>query len=192
MDLNDLFDENFEEHEKVLATTRLALKEPFETLTTACLESISHGGKILFFGNGGSASDCQHLATELTIRYKLDRAPIAPIALTTDTSGLTAGGNDIGFDNIFARQVEALGKPGDIAIGISTSGNSENVIRGLKQAKSMGITPAAFGGKGGGRMNEIASPYLVIPSDTTARIQEMHILIGHLLCDGLERKLGLV
>lgn len=192
MELDDLFDENFEEHEAVLAATREALKEPFETLTTACLESISHGGKILFFGNGGSASDCQHLATELTIRYKEDRAPIAAIALTTDTSALTAGGNDIGFDNIFARQVEALGKPGDVAIGISTSGNSENVIRGLQQAKRMGITAAAFGGKGGGRMNEIASPYLVIPSKTTARIQEMHILIGHLLCDGLERKLGLV
>ena len=192
MELSDLFDSNFDEHADVLAATRQSLKAPYEVLTNACIDSIRSGGKILFFGNGGSASDCQHLATELTIRYKSDRDPIAAIALTTDTSALTAGGNDIGFDNIFSRQVAALGKAGDVAIGISTSGNSENVIRGLQQAKDMGITPAGFGGKGGGRMNDLASPYLVIPSDTTARIQEMHILIGHLLCDGLERKLGLV
>lgn len=192
MELSDLFDSNFDDHAVVLAATRQSLKAPYEALTLACIESIRQGGKILFFGNGGSASDCQHLATELTIRYKSDRDPIAAIALTTDTSAITAGGNDIGFDNIFSRQVAALGKAGDVAIGISTSGNSENVIRGLQQAKEMGITPAGFGGKGGGRMNDLASPYLVIPSDTTARIQEMHILLGHLLCDGLERKLELV
>ena len=192
MELSDLFDSNFDDHAVVLAATRQSLKAPYEALTLACIESIRQGGKILFFGNGGSASDCQHLATELTIRYKSDRDPIAAIALTTDTSAITAGGNDIGFDNIFSRQVAALGKAGDVAIGISTSGNSENVIRGLQQAREMGITPAGFGGKGGGRMNDLASPYLVVPSDTTARIQEMHILIGHLLCDGLERKLELV
>lgn len=192
MELNTLFNSEFDEHAEVLAATRSALAEPFEALTIACVDSIRQGGKILFFGNGGSASDCQHLATELTIRYKSDRDPIAAIALTTDTSAITAGGNDIGFDNIFSRQVAALGKAGDIAIGISTSGNSENVIRGLQQAKDMGFTPAAFGGKGGGRMNDLAAPYLVVPSETTARIQEMHILIGHMLCDGLERKLGLV
>ena len=192
MELETLFDSDFDEHAIVLAATRQSLKAPYEALTNACIKSIRQGGKILFFGNGGSAADCQHLATELTIRYISDRDPIAAIALTTDTSALTAAGNDIGFDNIFSRQVAALGKAGDVAIGISTSGNSENVIRGLQQAKEMGMTPAGFGGKGGGRMNDLASPYLVIPSDTTARIQEMHILIGHLLCDGLERQLGLV
>lgn len=192
MELSDLFESNFDEHAAVLAATRQSLKAPFEALTEACIASIQQGGKILFFGNGGSASDCQHLATELTIRYKSDRDPIAAIALTTDTSAITAAGNDIGFDNIFSRQIAALGKHGDVAIGISTSGNSENVIRGLQQAKDMGITPAGLGGKGGGRMNGLASPYVIVPSDTTARIQEMHILIGHLLCDGLERKLGLV
>ncbi len=192
MELSTLYTSEFDEHAEVLAATRAVMIEPYETLMEACLVSIRQGGKILFFGNGGSASDSQHLATELTIRYKSDRAPIAAIALTTDTSAITAGGNDIGFENIFARQVAALGKPGDVAIGISTSGNSENVIRGLTQARDMGITPAAFGGKGGGRMSALASPYLVVPSDTTARIQEMHILLGHLLCDGLERKLELV
>jgi len=144
------------------------------------------------FGNGGSAADCQHLATELTIRYKADRPTIAAIALTTDTSALTAGGNDIGFDNIFARQVEALGKPGDLAIGISTSGNSENVIRGLKQARDIGAAAAGFGGKGGGPMADVAAPYLVVPSNTTSRIQEMHITLGHMLCGALEIELGLV
>jgi len=112
--------------------------------------------------------------------------------LTTDTSALTAGGNDIGFDNIFARQVEALGKPGDLAIGISTSGNSENVIRGLKQARDIGAAAAGFGGKGGGPMADVAAPYLVVPSNTTSRIQEMHITLGHMLCGALEIELGLV
>ncbi|NQW00584.1 MAG: D-sedoheptulose 7-phosphate isomerase [Rhodospirillales bacterium] len=192
MELDDLFAANFDEHAQVLSATRSALLEPYQTLVDVCITSVKQGGKILFFGNGGSAADCQHLATELTIRYKADRAPIAAIALTTDTSAITAGGNDIGFENIFARQIAALGKPGDVAIGISTSGNSENVIRGLQQAKDMGLTAAAFGGRDGGRMNGLADPYLIVPSSTTARIQEMHILIGHLLCDGLERKLGLV
>lgn len=192
MDLKTLFNSEFDEHIDVLAATRETLAAPFEALLDACAHSIRGGGKILFFGNGGSASDSQHLATELTIRYKKDRAPIAAIALTTDTSAITAGGNDIGFDNIYSRQVAALGKAGDVAIGISTSGNSENVIRALNQAKEMGIVPAALGGKGGGRMTGLADPYLVVPSNTTARIQEMHILLGHLLCDALERKLDLV
>ena len=192
MELNALYNSDFDEHAAVLAATREALAAPYEALTNICIKSIQQGGKILFFGNGGSASDSQHLATELTIRYVNDRPPIAAIALTTDTSAITAAGNDIGFDNIFARQIEALGKAGDVAIGISTSGNSENVIRALEMAKNMEITPAAFGGRDGGLMNGVANPYLIVPSQTTARIQEMHILIGHLLCDGLERKLGLV
>ena len=121
-----------------------------------------------------------------------DSAPLAAIALTTDTSAITAGGNDIGFDNIFSRQVEALVKPGDLALGISTSGNSENVVRALKQARDMGAIAAGFGGNNGGAMAEVADPYLVVPSKTTARIQEMHIMLGHMLCDALENELGLV
>src|SRR3954470_24015351 len=118
----------FDEHEAVAKATRQALIEPFEEMLMAATASIKAGGKIMFYGNGGSAADAQHLATELTVRYKTDRAPIAAIALTTDTSALTAIGNDFGFEHLFARQIAALGKKGDIAIGISTSGNSRNVI----------------------------------------------------------------
>jgi len=192
MDLNAFFDSEFDEHATVAAATRNALKEPFSHLVGLAVDCIRGDGKILFFGNGGSASDCQHLATELTIRYKDDRAPIAAIALTTDTSALTAGGNDLGFDEIFARQVAALAKPGDLAIGISTSGRSANVIRGLEQAREMGVTAAGFGGKDGGPMRAVADPFLIVPSETTARIQEMHITLGQMLCGALELELGLV
>ena len=153
---------------------------------------LTEGGKALFCGNGGSAADCQHIATEMTVRYIKDRDPIAAIALTTDTSALTAISNDWNFDELFARQIEALGKKGDVAIGISTSGLSENVIRGLAKAKAMGLVAAGFGGKGGGRMKGLADPLLVVPSDTTARIQEMHITLGQMLCGALEQELGLV
>ena len=192
MELRQFFDDEFEEHAAVTLVTRKALYEPFEQLVNAATNCILSGGKILFFGNGGSAADCQHLATELTIRYKTDRDPIAAVALTTDTSALTAGGNDIGFDNIFSRQVAALARPGDIAIGISTSGNSDNIILGLTQARKMGAVAAGFGGGDGGKMVAFADPYLVVPSDTTARIQEMHITLGQMFCGALEIELGLV
>ncbi len=192
MDLKTLYASEFEEHAAVMIATRDQLETPFMKLVAEGLSCIRNDGKILFFGNGGSAADCQHLATELTIRFKKDRAPIAALSLSTDTSALTACGNDLGFNEIFSRQIEALGRSEDMAIGISTSGNSENVIRGLVQANTLGMTAAALGGKGGGRMNEIADPYIVIPSDTTARIQEMHIIIGHMFCDALERELKLV
>ncbi len=192
MDVTAFYGSEFDEHADVAARTRDACREPFQRLLAACVKSVRAGGKIFFFGNGGSAADCQHLATELTIRYKKDRAPIAAIALTTDTSALTAGGNDLGFEEIFARQIRALGKPGDVAIGISTSGNSENVIRALKAATEMGIVPAAFGGRAGGKMVGIADPFLIVPSETTARIQEMHITLGQMLCGALELELGLV
>ncbi len=192
MDLSVFFNTEFDEHAAVGAATHEALQKPFTALVKAAKSSIEAGGKILFFGNGGSAADCQHLATELTIRYKIDRSPIAAIALTTDSSALTACGNDLGFDQIFARQVSALAKPGDLAIGISTSGESENVILGLRQARAIDCIAAGFGGKGGGRMTDIADPYLVVPSYTTARIQEMHIMLGQMLCGALELELGLV
>jgi len=192
MDLNTFYAEEFDDHAACLVRTREAVSEPFARLSDISEKTIRSGNKIMFFGNGGSAADCQHLATELTIRYIKDRAAIAAIALTTDTSTLTAAGNDLGFDEIFSRQIEALGKPGDLAIGFSTSGNSENVIRALIKAKEMGITPAGFGGKDGGRMTEYADPFLIIPAETTRRIQEMHILIGHMLCGALEIRLGMV
>lgn len=192
MDVDAFFASELDEHAAVLAASRQALGGPFKELVGLCAAAARGGGKIVFFGNGGSAADCQHLATELTIRYKTNRAPITAIALTTDTSALTACGNDFGFDELFARQVEALTRPGDLAIGISTSGNSENVIRGLQKALEMGATAAGFGGHDGGRMKEVADPFLVVPSETTARIQEMHITIGQLLCGALEQELGLV
>lgn len=192
MDINAFFTAEFDEHEDVVRKTRDACAAPFAELLARCTQSVRHGGKIIFFGNGGSAADCQHLATELTIRYKTDRAPIAAIALTTDSSALTAGGNDLGFENIFSRQIEALGKPGDVAIGITTSGNSENVIRALTAAQSLDIVAAALSGKDGGRLHGLADPLIVVPSDTTARIQEMHITLGQMLCGALEIELGLV
>ncbi len=192
MDLDEFFDRELEEHAHVLAATRTALKEPFAALVACCAESLRAGGKILFFGNGGSAADSQHLATELTVRYSRDRAPIAAIALTTDDSAITAGGNDIGFDQIFARQIRALGKAGDVALGISTSGRSANVLRGLEAARDMGLVAAALGGGDGGRLAGLAEPLLVVPSDATARIQEMHITLGQMLCGALERELDLV
>ena len=128
----------------------------------------------------------------MTVRYKTNRAALAALALTTDTSALTAIGNDFGFEDLFSRQLEALGKPGDVAIGITTSGKSPNIVKALKQARQMGVIAAAFGGKGGGDLLGIADPYLVVPSDTTARIQEMHIMLGQMLCGAIEIELGLV
>lgn len=188
----DLFDAEFGEHASVVEATRRTLREPFAAMLDAWLRTIRGGGKIMLFGNGGSASDAQHLATELTIRYSVNRAPVAAVALSTDTSALTAAGNDLGFEQIFARQVEALGRPGDLALAISTSGRSPNVTAALTVARAIGITAAAFGGRDGGEMRGLADPLLVVPSSATARIQEMHIALGHMLCRALEIELGLV
>jgi D-sedoheptulose 7-phosphate isomerase len=144
------------------------------------------GGKILFFGNGGSAADAQHLATEIVVRYKVNRRALPAIALTTDTSILTATANDLSFDEIFSRQVEALARPGDVVIGISTSGKSPNVVKALQAATAAGAIAAGFTGRDGGAMVGLAEPLIIVPSDVTARIQEMHILVGHMLCDAIE------
>jgi D-sedoheptulose 7-phosphate isomerase len=191
-DLKDLFDAEYAEHMAVAQATRGALGPALADLVARAEAAVRGGGKILFFGNGGSAGDAQHLATELTVRYARDRAPIAAIALTTDTSVLTAAGNDLGFDQIFARQVRALGRPGDLAIGISTSGRSPNVIEGLRAAHALGLTAAALTGGDGGDLKGFADPLLIVPSKTVARIQEMHITLGQIFCAGLERALGLV
>ena len=192
MDLAAFFKAEFDEHHDTAARTEAALSAAFAGLVSACVKSIRAGGKLMLFGNGGSAADAQHLATELTVRYKSDRAAIAAVALTTDTSALTAAGNDLGFDRVFARQIEALGRPDDVAIAISTSGKSPNVIAALRQAKAMKLVTAALGGKGGGDLAGLADHLLVVPSDTTARIQEMHITLGQMLCGALEIELGLV
>ena len=191
MDLAAFFRAEFAEHQDVARKTEGRLAAAFASLTGACVTSLRAGGKLMFFGNGGSAADAQHLATELTIRYKTDRAAIAALALTTDTSVLTAAANDYGFERVFARQIEALGRPGDVAIAISTSGKSPNILAALKQAKSMALVTAAFGGKGGGELAGLADHLLVVPSGTTARIQEMHIALGQMLCGAIEIELGL-
>jgi D-sedoheptulose 7-phosphate isomerase len=146
-------------------------------------QALMDGNKILFFGNGGSAADSQHLAAEIVGRYKKERKGLPSIALTTDTSILTAVGNDYGFDVIFERQIEALCMPGDVAVGISTSGNSPNVIKGLMKAQDLGATTVAFSGKQGGKVVDIAHYSFVVPSYDTARIQECHITLGHTLCE---------
>jgi len=192
MDIEAFFDTEFAEHAAVTHATAAGLRAPFRKLVEACARSLRGGNKLLFFGNGGSAADAQHLATELTVRFSKNRAPIAALALTTDTSALTAIGNDLGFDELFARQIAALGKPGDVAIGISTSGRSNNVIRALDAARKMGLVSAALSGNDGGALKGLADPLLVVPSKVTARIQEMHITLGQMLCAALERELGLV
>jgi D-sedoheptulose 7-phosphate isomerase len=169
-----------------------ALKEmvPFvDDLATRILAALNAGGKVLFFGNGGSAADSQHLAAEFVVRFRQNRRALAAIALTTDTSILTAGGNDFGFDTIYARQVEALARSEDVVIAISTSGNSSNVVQGILEAKRRGCLTVAFTARQGGHCAEIADMAFRAPSDTTARAQECHLLVGHILCDLVEEHL---
>ena len=148
---------------------------------------LKEGGKVLLCGNGGSAADCQHIAAELVGRFGMERKAIPAIALTTDTSILTAVANDYSFDRIFERQVEALGQEGDVLIGISTSGNSRNVIRAVEKAKEMGILTVGFLGKDGGTLAKLVDYPLVVKSFSTPRIQEVHITLGHVLCDFIEK-----
>jgi D-sedoheptulose 7-phosphate isomerase len=168
--------------EKVIASIQPDIKKACEL----CLTTIKLGKKILFFGNGGSAADAQHLAAELSGRYKKERRGLPGIALTTDTSAITAIGNDYEYDYIFERQVEAIANPGDLLIGISSTGNSANVIRAFNMGKSIGCKTLGFSGKGGGKMNGNCDLNIIVPSDVTARVQEMHILIGHILCQAID------
>jgi D-sedoheptulose 7-phosphate isomerase len=191
-DLDRFWAEESAEHMDVARRTFAGLADTFGQWLDVCEGAVLKGGKILFFGNGGSAADCQHLATELTARYIKDRAAIAAIALTTDTSALTAIGNDMGFEKLFSRQIEALGREGDIAVGISTSGTSPNVLEGLKAARKAGLITVGLSGRKGGKMHDVCNILLVVPSETTGRIQEMHITLGQMLCGALEQRLGLV
>jgi len=190
-DLDKFLQAEFVEHDEVFHATKEAVRDDFAALLRACIDCARAGGKLIFFGNGGSAADAQHLATELTVRYRRDRAPIAALALTTDSSALTAIGNDLGFEQLFARQLRALGRKGDVAIAISTSGRSANIIEALKAAREMDLITAGFSGGDGGAMKSLAAPLLIVPSTTTARIQEMHIMLGQMLCGALEISLGL-
>jgi D-sedoheptulose 7-phosphate isomerase len=178
--------ESIREHARVLAETEAKCLDALEQLTEKTVESLARGGKILFFGNGGSAADAQHLAAELTIRFVRNRRALAGLALASDASALTACGNDLGFEHIFSRQIEALGRPGDLAIGFSTSGNSRNVVLGLSKARETGIFAAVFTGASVGAVRDVADLVIAIPSTETARIQEMHCLLGHLFCQEIE------
>ena len=153
-----------------------------------CINSLKSGGKILLFGNGGSAADAQHIAAELVGRYKVERKGLPAIALTTDTSVITSIGNDFGYDHIFDRQIDALAKKGDIAIGISTSGKSGNVISALKLASKLNCITIGFSGQDGGAMNQACNINLVVPSEDTPRIQEIHIVIGHIICHLIDQE----
>ena len=187
-----LLQQELSEHRHAFEATAGMLSQPFGEVLAIFERSLRLGGKLLFFGNGGSAADAQHIAAELIIRYRTSRAPIAAIALTTDSSALTACSNDLGFEEVFARQIEGLGRAGDVAVGISTSGASENVLNGLGRARAMGLRTVGLTGGTAGSMPGVCDALIVVPSSVTARIQEMHITIGHMLCKALEQRLGLV
>jgi D-sedoheptulose 7-phosphate isomerase len=156
----------------------------------AVIKAYNNKKKLLFCGNGGSAADCQHIATELVVRMnKPNRPPLAAIALTTDSSNLTASANDIGFENVFSRQVEALGNAGDVLVAITTSGKSENVNRAITQAKKQGMAVIGFLGKDGGKAKELVDIAIIVPSNDTQRIQEGHITIGHIICGIIENEM---
>ncbi|SNV62662.1 Phosphoheptose isomerase 1 [Veillonella rodentium] len=184
-DLNPMIAERFSEHLDVFGKT-MEQMEIIQDIGTRCKTALENGNKILFCGNGGSAADSQHLAAELIGRFKKERRSLAAVALTTDTSILTSIANDYDYDVVFARQVEGLGRSGDVLIGISTSGNSKNVLKAVEMARSIGMHTIGFTGEGGGKMAELCDITLAVPSKVTARIQEMHILAGHIVCELIE------
>jgi D-sedoheptulose 7-phosphate isomerase len=180
--IKDILLESIQVKEELLHTKIGEILELAELM----IEALKKNGKVILFGNGGSASDAQHIAAELVGRFKKERAALAAIALTTNTSILTSIANDYGYDIVFARQIEALAQKNDIAVGISTSGKAKNVAAGIKQAKKMGLKTVAFTGADGGELAKLADISLIVPSSVTARIQEAHITIGHILCELIE------
>ena len=188
--MDSFLNEQLKAHRQVID----ALEAELATVDAAillCEKALNAGHKILLCGNGGSAADAQHIAAELVGRFVHDRKALPAIALTTDSSALTAIGNDYGFDDIFSRQVAGLAAAGDVLIAISTSGNSANILAACAAAQEAGCHVIGLSGKGGGALHGVVDVSVVVPSDVTARIQECHILVGHLLCEGIERGLGL-
>ncbi len=182
-EIEDRLTESIRTKERV----RAHLIPVMEQATRLMIEGLEAGNKIFFFGNGGSAADSQHLAAELVGKMFIEgRRALPAIALTTDSSNLTALGNDFGFETVFSRQIEALGKPGDVAIGITTSGQSPNVLTAVKTARKMGLKTIGFIGKDGGKLKELVDIAIVVPSDSTQRIQESHITIGQIICELIE------
>ena len=185
--MQSIIKHEFSEHIKVSIETIKSIGKPIEIAAKICIDSLKNGNKILIFGNGGSAADAQHIAAELVGRYKTERKGIPAIALTTDTSAITSIANDYGYLHVFDRQVEALANKDDVAIGISTGGSSTNVISALKLANDLGCKTIGFSGKDGGEFNALCDVNLVAIAEYTPRIQEMHILFGHILCHLIEQ-----
>ena len=187
--LKENLDQDIEATIEVLKKFQLQSNKTFFKLCKKSIEAIKKKNKILFFGNGGSAADAQHLATEITVRFKKNRKAMAAISLATDTSALTAIGNDFSFDKIFSRQIEAIGNKGDIAIGITTSGNSKNIIEAAKECKKKNISFFSFSGNKGGKLKKYTSNIILVPSKQTSVIQTLEILIGQTFCKILENTL---
>lgn len=188
--MSTLFQHNLSQH--LALFNRLAvLDDSVMTAARLVTESLRQGGKLMICGNGGSAADSQHIAAEFTGRFIEDRKPLAALALSTDTSALTCIGNDYSFAEVFSRQVAGLGRAGDCLIGISTSGNSENVLRAVEVARAAGIKTIGLLGRDGGKLAKLCDHAIIVPDRVTARIQEAHILIGHTICGAVEQQLGL-
>ncbi|WP_104747966.1 D-sedoheptulose 7-phosphate isomerase [Helicobacter cetorum] len=185
--MTNLIEQEFLAHKEALEKSLQSLQATLTQSIRLLIETLENQGKILICGNGGSASDAQHFAAELTGRYKLERKGLSAISLNTDTSALTAIANDYGYEEVFARQLEALGTQKDVLIGISTSGNSKNILKAYKKAKDLGIKTLSLVGRDGGKMRELSDIALIVPNNDTPRIQEIHILIIHILCDCIER-----
>lgn len=187
MNATSMIRRQLDEHAAVLEKVTSVMLEPIAALTQRVLDTVQGGGTLFFLGNGGSAADAQHLAAEYIVRFARERRPIAAIALTTDTSVLTAGANDYGYEAVFERQVQALARAGDLLIMHSTSGESDNLLRAATVARARGVATAALLAKGGGRLANAVDLALVVPTDSTARAQEIHLTIGHVVCDLVER-----
>ncbi len=183
---------NINEHSQTIQLVAKDLTATIAVVGLRLARVLELGRTVYWCGNGGSASDSQHLAAELVGRYREDRQPLRSVALNTDTSVLTCIGNDFGFDEVFSRQVKALGRPGDVLVVISTSGNSPNILSAIEVASSLEMATVGLLGRDGGLAMPMVDEAIVIPSDSTARIQECHILIGHILCELIEEELGLV
>ncbi|HEX7341271.1 MAG TPA: D-sedoheptulose 7-phosphate isomerase [Rhodanobacteraceae bacterium] len=189
--LNDCITAEFDKSRQLIDAMAAdgTLREQIMDVVTRCVAALKHGHRILFIGNGGSAADAQHWAAELVSRFNYDRPGLAGIALTTDTSALTAIGNDYGYERVFARQIEALGRKGDMLFAISTSGNSKNILAAIETARRVGIDVVGFTGRTGGAMAGQCTICLRMPSDETPKIQEGHELLGHLICGLIEREM---
>jgi len=181
--------EALEDNQRILNLIWNSCEKKLLILSKVCIKALKRGGKIILFGNGGSATQAEHIAAELVGKFYMVRKPLAAIALSTSSAIITSTGNDISFDEIFTRQIEALGTNGDIAIGLSTSGNSINVIEAIKKANDLGLYTVALTGESGGKLKDIVSLCINVPSNKTPRIQEMHLLIGHILSEIIENQL---